>query len=375
MKVILVYLGDLLHCPPAMSLGKVIDDLGYECEFITYVDQSDEFTEYFLGLTRTKFVSVGVSNTGGNPVKKFCRFWSVRRKLWEIVDSLYDEESVIWIISNGTLKYFGKKLLNKKYILHLLELTEELYFIESKHLLPLSRRYIENATDIIECEYNRAHITKAWWGLKELPAILQNKPYISNSIEKHNKITSNISIGKIIDEISERKIILYQGNISKERPLDNFIEAVSELGEDFAFVAMVNGQNPYKGKSKNYYYIPFVKPPYHLEITSHAYIGILSYTPIKNSYSILNTVYCAPNKIWEYSQFAVPMISNDLPALKYHFEKYKDGIAIENWNKQSIKDAINKIDKSYDNYAYNAKKMFDTYDIKNEVNKILKRIK
>lgn len=374
MKVILVYLGDLLHCPPAMSLGKIIDDLGYECRFVTYADKSDEFTEYFSRLAKVEFVSVGASNTRGDSVKKFCRFWGVRRNLWKIIDLLYDKESVIWVVSNGTLKYFGKKLLNKKYILHLLELTEELYFIESKHLLPLSRRYIENAADIIECEYNRAHITKAWWGLNKLPSILQNKPYISNPIEKNNKITSNASIERIIEEISDRKIILYQGNISKERPLDSFIEAVSELGEEFAFVAMVNGQNPYRGKSKNYYYIPFVKPPYHLEITSHAYIGILSYTPIKNSYSILNTVYCAPNKIWEYSRFSVPMISNDLPALKYHFDKYKDGIAIENWNKQSIKEAIEKIDKSYVDYAHNAKKMFDAYDIKDEVHKILKRI-
>ena len=375
MNIILVYLGDLLHCPPAMSLGKVLEDLGYETKFITYDDEKLEFAKYFEDMTHVEQISIGASNTKSNPFIKFFRFWIIKHKLWNLINQYYNDDSLIWIVSNGSLKYFGKKLLQKKYILHLLELTEELYFVESRHLLPLSREYILNAVDVVECEYNRAHISKAWWGLKRIPSVLQNKPYNSVKIGKNNPITSNETVKNVIEKLKDKKIILYQGNISKERPLDNYIKAVAELGDDFAFVAMVNGKNPYQGKSSNYFYIPFVNPPFHLEVTSHAYIGILSYTPVKNSYSILNTVYCAPNKIWEYSQFGVPMISNDLPALKYHFEKYNDGIACIDDSVEAIKKAIVEISSSYDTYSYNSSNMFDTYDLKMEVNKILKRSK
>ena len=46
-------------------------------------------------------------------------------------------------------------------------------------------------------------------------------------------------------------------------------------------------------------------------MTSHAYIGAVTYT--RTSF---NHLFCAPNKIWEYSGAAVPMISDDLPGLQ-----------------------------------------------------------
>lgn len=371
MKLIVAYLGDVLNCPPAMSLINSLNDLEQECVFICYEEKKAQFKEFINRNKNVKFAYIGKSNTKNSFIKKTYLFFKYKRMLKRIIKKEYSSNSVIWVLSNGTLKYFNKYIVKLNYVLHLLELTEKLYLVESKHLLPLSNKYSDNALFIVECEYNRAHITKAWWNLKKMPLVLQNKPYNDIICERNQEITISEINNLFRDKLIGKKIILYQGNISKERPLDAFIDAVSELGDDYAFVAMTNGKVDYSGNSKNFYQITFVAPPKHLEITSRAYIGILSYTPVKNSYSILNTLYCAPNKIWEYSMFSVPMIGNDLPALRSHFVEYKDGVCVASFSKEIIKDAILKIDSNYNAYSSAAKSFFDSYDYKLEVKKIL----
>mgnify|MGYP000102112636 CR=1 FL=1 len=117
-------------------------------------------------------------------------------------------------------------------------------------MFPLSRKYARKATVVVECEYNRAHITKAWWELETLPEVLPNKPYIVNSILKNSSITRNDNVVDVIKAVKGKKVILYQGNISAERPLEPFIEAVEELGDPYVFVAMVNGDDPFQIKKR-----------------------------------------------------------------------------------------------------------------------------
>ena len=372
MKVIVVYLGDVLNCPPAMSLINCLNETNNKTVFICYRSQLEQFSDFADKNKNAKFVYIGNSNTKSNPIKKVFKFINYKRLLRRIIQKEYDSDSMIWVLSNGTLKYFGRYLLKLRYVLHLLELTERLYLIESKHLIPLSIKYAKNAIALIECEYNRAHITKAWWGLKKVPFVLENKPFNHSEYRRDEPITSSRNISCLFDDVlKNRKIILYQGNISNERPLGPFIEAVSELGDDYAFVAMTNGDVGYSGSSRNFYQLPFVAPPKHLEITSRAYIGIITYTPVKNSYSILNTLYCAPNKIWEYSAFSVPMLGNDLPALNNHFLKYRDGECISSFNKEEIKSTIMKIDNNHGRYSQCSKQFYESYDYKKEVERII----
>lgn len=62
--------------------------------------------------------------------------------------------------------------------------------------------------------------------------------------------------------------------------------------------------------------LPYITAPYHLEVTSHAFIGILIYAPVYGTFtSPLNSIYCAPNKLYEFSHFGIPMIGNNIPGL------------------------------------------------------------
>ncbi|MGI6333613.1 MAG: hypothetical protein ACOX1A_03155 [Saccharofermentanales bacterium] len=169
---------------------------------------------------------------------------------------------------------------------------------------------------------------------------------------------------KIINSLEEKKIILYQGHVAKERPLDPFLDAINTLGSDFALVIMSGSETAREyQKFKNTVVIPFIEPPYHLQVTSHAYIGLLSYVPTKNEYSVLNSIYCAPNKLYEYSQFGIPMIGNDIPGLRYTIEENKMGICLNEFSGSSVVTAINRIESDYEAFSENASNFNERTDL------------
>lgn len=373
-RVIVVLVADLMKTPPALSVVKALDDLEKEVIVCTVGDNKEEHLKHFGSVSNVQieYVNSAYKDNLGM-VGKFIRMFSIRQNLWKTINKFYNEETVIWVMSEVSLKHLGKKILSKNYVLHLLELIEDMYYISGNALLKMNRKaYTKNSLAIVECEYNRAHITKAWWGLSELPYVLPNKPYITMDIPQNAPITTSNELAELIKTLDGKKIVLYQGNISKERPLDMYIKAVDELGENWAFVMMLNGGNPYPElQTQNAFFVPFVEPPYHLEVTSHAYIGILSYVPIKNSYSILNTLYCAPNKIWEYAKYGVPMIANDLPSLKYEFETKKIGLCFPSMAVDDIKNTLLQIDENYKEYTEATSAFYNAFDYKKRVQDIV----
>lgn len=373
MKVILVHIGDINYCPPALNVINSLNDLEHEVIVCTTQSKGNiksKFTHNIqleeINVVYEKPVSI---------FKKFIRMLYIKKNIWEIVNKYYDNNSIIWVVSDVSIKHIGNKLISKKYILHLMELSESLTYYHKIKFLKLNANQLgNNAYDVVVPEYNRAHIVKAWWGLDKLPSILENKPYNKVSVKKNSVITKSSYAEDIINELKDKKIILYQGIIHKERPLDKFIKAVDMLGDEYAFVVMSKGENIYKDiKSSNYYFIPFVEPPYHLEITSHAYIGVLSYFPVKSDYSILNALFCAPNKTYEYGMFGIPMISNDVPALKYLFETNNCGVCINDFSEDHIYKAILEIEGNYDEISNNSLSFYNKVNVKKAVDDILNK--
>ena len=192
-----------------------------------------------------------------------------------------------------------------------------------------------------------------------MPLIINNKP-APNDIEKQSPVIHDSKGREIIKLLENKKIILYQGIVDQERPIQVIAEAVESLADEYAFVVMTESEcQDLKNYSKTFV-IPFVTPPYHLEITSWAYIGILIYTPVYGSFSSpLNSIYCAPNKLYEYSQFGLPMIGNDIPGLKYTIEYNDMGICVDHLGPEEIKDAIMYIKETYMIKSSNSKKFFE----------------
>ena len=199
-----------------------------------------------------------------------------------------------------------------------------------------------------------------------------NKPYPNYQIAR-NTTVENVKARQVIEQLNGKKIILYQGIILKnrnERVLDKFIEAVDKLGDDYAFVVMTNAEHAFEGvNSHNFFSIPFVEPPLHLHVTSHAYIGILSYFAVYPV--VLNVLYCAPNKTYEYGMFGIPMLSNDVPALSSMYDRYHAGICVDRFEVDDICRAILEIEKNYEEYSAGSKRFFDSMDIRQCFDNIL----
>lgn len=373
MKLILVHIGDIHLCPPIINMINVLEELEVETAVIT-TQGSNIIDKNFKYI---KFEKININyEDNKNILKKASLLFFYRRKIWSLINQIYSKESIIWCSTNVSLKYLGNKILKYKYVLHLMELSENLRYYYKLPFIELNKVKIGNsALAIVVPEYNRAHIIKAWWNLNDLPLIFHNKPYLTKKINKKMMITDS-NASKIIESLDGKKIILYQGLLNKqERPLENYIKAIENLGNNYAFVIMSNSKNIYENvKSKNYYFIPFVQPPLHLEITSHAYIGVLSYYASKQHYSDLNAVYCAPNKIFEYSMFEIPMIGNDIPGLKYVFEPYNAGVCVEELTVENICNAIKCIENNYELMSRGAKKYYESVDLKKDLVNIFETI-
>lgn len=372
MKIYIIQISDILCCPPILNLVNILEKFQIETEVIGTKSE-------FFRVNSFKFISffelANLYDASRSKFKKLTDMHSLKKQIWEEIEKTYTENDLIWITSDTALKHLGNKVLKYNYVFQLMELSEEIRYYKK---LPFKMDVVSignAALAIVVPEFNRAHIIKAWWRLKERPLILANKPYITYNYEKNNVIDNEYA-NDIIKKLSDKKIILYQGIIHKERPLDQYIYAVDKLGDEYAFVIMSNGENIYKDiKSSNYYFIPYVKAPNHLQITSHAYMGVLSYFPVPSDYSILNALFCAPNKTYEYAMFGIPMLGNDVPGLKYAFDTTGCGICIENFDTDSICSAIKQIESKYDEMSRNSEIYYSETDSEQQLFYILETVK
>lgn len=369
MQIILVLVSDILKFPPVINLINILEELNIETTVICTETEYVATNLKHVSINKIKIEYEGLES----PLCKFIQLPQIKKIIWNQIDSVYNEQSVIWVVSNLSLKYLGNKIKKYRYVLHFLELSEDLRYYADLPFFKLDAHELcSKSLGVIVPEYNRAHILQAWWELDETPYIFSNKPYMATAIKKNEPIT-NVTAKNVIDIIGNKKIILYQGILDPERPLEKFVKAAEVLGNEYAFVIMSGDKDVYKYMDiTNYYFIPFVSPPHHLEITSHAYIGVLSYFPTKStSYSVLNTLYCAPNKTFEYGMFGIPMLGNNIPGLKFLFETQKCGVCFNDFTVEDICRGIKSIENNYMSYSKSAKEYFDKTNSRTELEVIL----
>lgn len=262
----------------------------------------------------------------------------------------------LWVIHESTLKDVRSILANKQYIFSMYELNDT-----NKNLLHEIKESIQQAEIVIVPEYNRACILRVWCNLPKTPLVVPNKPLLHP--RKKNILTDKLQNKNL------GKIILYQGHIQPTRNLDVICEAVSSLSG--YTLLLMGARSPYRDELQRKYanveVIDFVNPPEHLYITSHAYIGIVKY-----DFVVLNAIFCAPNKTYEYAGFGIPMIGNNIPGLKYSIGSYNAGECVDLDDVSEVINAIKRIDENYNDYVKGANEFFDSVDIKSLLLKIVK---
>lgn len=371
-KVILIQIDSIIKYPPTISL---INELCVRKKDV-YVLTTD-VSEYLVNSLPKNVTLIKIGENyeyTSSVVHKLTQLLKIRKECWKRISQLYDNDTILWVMSNITVKHLGMKLTEYRYNLHLFELLENIYYFGK---LPIAKLDLESlcrkANEVIVCEYNRAQITKTWFELDKLPIVISNKP-APNDIKKQSPVIHDPNGREIIKSLENKKIILYQGIVDKERPIKVIADAVESLSDEYAFVVMTGNDCQDLRKYSKTYVIPFVTPPYHLEITSYANIGILVYTPVYGSFSSpLNSIYCAPNKLYEYSQFGLPMIGNDIPGLKYTIEYNNMGICVDEFSSEEIRKAIIGIENTYTEKSHNAKIFFEDASNNKAISKALEK--
>ena len=386
-RIILIPKDDLVYYPPTISLIRVLVRLGATVECVGIY--SDKAGQRMLEEEGVKFIPIyrklkdesrfRVINWI-NIVRRMRRYTSEVRDYLNSVD--ISNTDLIWFVFSNSIGSLQKTIERFPYVIQFYEFEDFSLGGRSRILHPNYNafRFLSSAKVLVHCEYNRAMITNGLYGLKQAPVILPNKPFEYNG-QVELAIPADIQ-GLVADtkrKIDGRKVILYQGIFNpSERRLEEFCESISLLPEDYVFLAMGGGGGYFdeikrKYTSNRIVFIPFVKPPYHLEITKLADYGILTYHPNNQTYvGVINPLYCAPNKIFEYGRFGIPMIANDVPGLKMIFETYQCGKTITSpITPEKIAQCVLEMNKNYEKMRSGARAYYDSIDLENLVKTII----
>jgi len=379
--ITVVCLHNVFDYPPVINLVKCLLDLGCKVNLISYnvekLEKSILDNPDFSYRTTEYYWKPGIVDK----IKKTILNTRFGKK--EIKTAIRDSD-LIWISTDATLRYLGKSVKGSKYVLQLMELLDHYFIISDKIKLefPISD-YARDAWKIVIPEINRAYIQKTWWDLDNTPVVLPNKPYIS-SLPLEDELPEEIKEKLEIIKTEKRKVILYLGVIGKDRELENYAEAISILGDNYCFYII--GRPAYEGAEKiiesitsrysNAVYLGHFNSPNHLPFIKYAYIGLLPYkvTIASRNISILNALYCAPNKIFEYAMYDVPMVGSDVLGLIHPFEKYGIGVCADDSNPDDIKQAIEMVDNSHNKMASNCSAFLCETDYKQIVKGIISNI-
>lgn len=357
-KVLFIYERKLSELPPLLTLIQLLKQKGYSIT-VTVSETENQYNED--GVKQYEFLRRFKLNNKITRLlnRKIYGKLFFKYEIPKLIDN--DNYDIIWVIishlPNFLFSFNEKKIINSTTYCSIFELYDIVPI-----LLEKIGRIARIANKVIVPELNRAHILRSYLKLDTTPTVLPNKPIDLPELK-------NQDIKELVKRFEGKKVVLYQGHISPVRNVEPICKAIDKL-ENFVFVLMGSCYDGYADKLIHTYHnivhIPFIPPPMHLEFTSKAYIGIVTY-----EHFTLNEVFCAPNKIWEYSGYGLPMICSDIPGLIYTVEQNKCGVCVNINDEDAIFNAISIIESNYNQYRENAKLMFDSMPLQSILDKLL----
>ena len=302
-----------------------------------------------------KVISIGELETPPRRqmLKKVLAGLRFRRATWSIISGL-GPRTALYVAGLECAIVVGRRVKEYDYLLQVHELYDN-----NRVCRLLMGWFLRNAACVVVPEESRAAILRVWYKLKETPVVLPNRPNVANRFRR--RYVNDLEARRALESIPpEKKIVLYQGWLRGDRYISDVASCIHRMGGDWQFVAMGMDEGLLPELLKvcpSMVRIPYISAPQHLEITSHAYIGIASY-----DYSCLNNIFCAPNKIWEYSAFGIPMLCNDVPGLRFTVEKSGSGVCCDFRDPDAVEASLRKIDAEYSHFEARALKFYEHTD-------------
>lgn len=371
MRVLVVSVDNIDNYPPVIALCETLIALGHSITVLTRncsaippeILSSDLVDTADLGVRPTGQARIANDILTEAKVRRFCK---ERARDFDIV----------WTTSDYAARACGKALFGVRHVMQLMELAEYVPLF-SRRDMPFHSTIVpelaRRAYRVVVPEYNRAFIQQAWWRVERTPTVLPNK-----SVPEQNasRLETKPDILNLFAS-ERRKILLYQGAFTVDRDFSQIISAMDSIGDDFALYLMGIRDSDrerleaIRGGRDNVVLVPFVSAPKHLAYTKYGFIGLLPYKPSYGRESPLNALYCAPNKVWEYSKFGLPMIGSDVPGLTTLFSREGLGVTCNIDNPASFIEAVRRVSSDYESYSRHSRKYFQSVDLASIVQQIL----
>ena len=365
--ITIVESNDIQNYPPVISLTQNLLENGHEVHLIgksasaiqlnaSHVDRFHPYElSHYSGAAAGKSVITRIGN---------------RRALNEQIRLLTAEamshSDILWTTSVNALRALGSSVLRYKHVMQLMELQRFCYQYKGHFKFPIDE-YARKAFRVVVPEINRAYITQVWWNLSNRPYVLPNKPYNVELIDPLEDMHPYLERMANDDRIS----MLYLGGIFPDRDLSQFAEVAEKHSDKYSFYIV---GKPCNDKMRKYLeglltqypsttYCGYYAPPYHLNFIRYAKIGLLPYKPvIADALSELNALYCAPNKIFEYAAFGVPMIGSDVIGLQLPFQRFGIG-KCTNLEADNIEKALSDIAPNLKQMSEACKVYYESVDL------------
>ncbi len=206
------------------------------------------------------------------------------------------------------------------------------------------------------------------------PHLIMNAPFK----QKKDELSDSNNLKKILNISDEKQLLIYSGGISFNRGLDKLIQALA-LIPNCHMVFLGRGNEKFKeylsaiatesGVNDRFH---FYGPVGSHEVTSYIQSADLGIAPIENV--CLSYYYCAPNKVFEYIQGGIPVVSSDFPDMKSVVLDNDIGAVFDPDSHTEIAKVINEVINNRNKmtkFKENVKKLTDTYKWENEEKKLL----
>lgn len=351
--------------PPCLAQVLYLDDLGVD--LTVYHGAESEYINSLLEQRGIEHHIMKFDSVKRGKLRSTVRVIGYYQEITKILKNIPKEE-LLWFGSGESVLFLNRTLKGRRYVLSALELYGDKYRVWIERAV---KKLICNAVVVTACEKHRAAIMYSRYRLSKVPYVLPNKPY-SIELEDMDKIPAEIQV------LQGKTIVLYQGVIHPERPLTNIAKALNKLNNDNV-VFLIMGKYLHETSEqiieeaqreyKNTKYIGFIPNPKHLVYTQYAHVGIAVYDQLT-----LNTLFCAPNKIYEYSKFGVPMLCSQNLGLTETVGAAGAGECVDYTNVDSIVVGLRKIINNQTVYKANAHRFFDSTDNKATIKHILEEL-
>ena len=187
---------------------------------------------------------------------------------------------------------------------------------------------IITVSESISKEYRRIHKRK------KIEVVL-NVPLLQLTISSSVNLRDEFKIP------NKKKIFLYQGKLLINRGIEFLIEAFDNIHPDAVLVFMGSGTLEDKVKkavalNNKIYHKPAV--PYNdlIAYTSSADFGLMTAENVCLSYK-----YCMPNKLFEYINAGIPIITTNLKDCSELVTSEKIGLVLNSDNAEGVRNTIN----------------------------------